>query len=106
MLLFPASSASSTYASCKDQGIGSVVLAHDEVALGVEAAGRTVDAAVGEVDGDAASGGVGRGAGEELQDVVGLELGVDLDGGEEGIQHVVGARFLTADELERGGFEL
>src|SRR4051794_40141121 len=46
MLLFPASSASSTYASCKDQGIGSVVFSHDEIAIGVEAGGGSEDRAV------------------------------------------------------------
>src|ERR1035437_1730671 len=39
ILLFPASRANSTYASCKNQGIGSIVLAHDEEARGVEAGG-------------------------------------------------------------------
>ena len=37
MLLLPASRASSTNASRKNQGIGSVVLAHDQEAGGVEA---------------------------------------------------------------------
>ena len=43
MLLLPASRASSTYASCKNQGIGSIVLAHDQKAGGVEARGGPVD---------------------------------------------------------------
>src|SRR3954451_14243288 len=46
MLLFPASSASSTYASCKNQGIGSVVSSHDEIAIGGEAGGGSEDRAV------------------------------------------------------------
>src|SRR3982750_810851 len=36
MLLLPASRASSTNASCKDQGIGSVIAAHDQVAFGIK----------------------------------------------------------------------
>ena len=47
MLLLPASRASSTYASCKNQGIGSVVLAHDEKAVGVEAGGGALEDALG-----------------------------------------------------------
>ncbi len=47
MLLLPASRASSTNASCKNQGIGSVVLAHFEEAGGVEAGGDAVDIAIG-----------------------------------------------------------
>src|SRR4051794_2710764 len=47
MLLLPASSASSTYASCKDQGVGSVIAAHDEIAVGVEAGGGAFDETLG-----------------------------------------------------------
>src|ERR1017187_6084449 len=45
ILLLPASRASSTYASCNNQGIGSIVLAHDEEARGVEARGGSGDGA-------------------------------------------------------------
>src|SRR5947207_2662130 len=61
MLLLPASRASSTNASCKYQGIGSIVSAHDEVALGVEAGGGAGDGAAGLIDGDAAPRGVAGG---------------------------------------------
>ena len=47
MLLLPASRASSTYASCQNQGIGSVVFAHDQEAVGVESGGGAGDHAVG-----------------------------------------------------------
>src|SRR4051794_12178158 len=43
MLLLPASRASSTYASCKDQGIGSVVPAHNQVPIGIQAGGSAVE---------------------------------------------------------------
>src|SRR5437016_2523916 len=55
MLLLPASSAKSTHASCKYQGIGSIVFPHDEEAIGVEAGGGAGDEAAGLIDGDAAS---------------------------------------------------
>src|SRR5215469_5508821 len=37
MLLLPASRASSTYASCKNQGIGSIIAPYDQIAIGVQA---------------------------------------------------------------------
>src|SRR5579863_5601621 len=43
ILLLPASRASSPNASCKNQGIGSVVFAHDQEAVGVEAGGGSFD---------------------------------------------------------------
>src|SRR5579863_3324526 len=52
MLLLPASRASSTYASCKNQGIGSVVLAQDEEAVGIEPRGGAFDVAAGQGYGD------------------------------------------------------
>src|SRR5437588_3614496 len=58
MLLLPASSASSTNASCQYQGIGSVVFAHDQKAGGVEAGGGALDPCIGHLDGDASSGSV------------------------------------------------
>src|SRR5262249_13323259 len=105
MLLLPASSASSTYASCKDQGVGSVVSADHEVAFRVEAAGRAMDAAVGEIDRDAPAGGVGRRAREEAQNVVGRQRGVCAGGGEERVQQVLGIGLAAGDEFERGRFD-
>src|ERR1017187_2234305 len=58
ILLLPASRANSTYASCKNQGIGSIVFAHDEEAGGVEAGGGSGDGAAGLIDGHAPSGDV------------------------------------------------
>src|SRR6476646_4066668 len=55
MLLLPASRARSTYASCKNQGIGSIVLADDEEARGVEARGGSGDDAARLIDGHAPS---------------------------------------------------
>src|SRR5580693_3517328 len=47
MLLLPASRASSTYASCNNQSIGSIVLAHDEKSGGIEALGGAENDAFG-----------------------------------------------------------
>ncbi len=55
MLLLPASRASSTYASCKNQGIGSIVFAHDQKAVGIETGGDAFDRAVGLRDCDHAA---------------------------------------------------
>src|ERR1017187_2000637 len=53
ILLLPASRASSTYASCKNQGIGSVVLPHDEKPGGVQPGGGSLDRAIRLFDRDA-----------------------------------------------------
>src|SRR5665811_2347750 len=58
ILLLPASRASSTYASCKNQGIGSIVLAHDEEARGPRPRGGSGKDAARLTDGHAASGDV------------------------------------------------
>src|SRR6266704_3011620 len=55
MLLLPASRASSTYASRKNQGIGSVISSHDQEAIGIEAGCRAVDYAVRLLDCDTAA---------------------------------------------------
>src|SRR5580765_3615672 len=55
MLLLPASRASSTNASCKYQGIGSVVFAHNQIARGVETGGGAGHGAARLVDGYAAA---------------------------------------------------
>src|SRR5438034_11339994 len=68
MLLLPASSASSTDASCKYQGIGSVVFAHDKVAFGGHAGGSAGEGSARLIDGDAASGDVAGRVGEEAED--------------------------------------
>src|SRR3954447_21244282 len=82
MLLLPASSASSTYASRKNQSIGSVVFPQDEVALGVQAGGGSFDDAVGETHDDAASGGIGGSTRKQAENVVRGECGVIRDRGE------------------------
>src|ERR1700733_364628 len=68
MLLLPASRASSTYASCNNQGIGSVVLAHDQESVGVEPHGGAFEEAFGLVHLYAAAGGVARKMRERCQD--------------------------------------
>src|SRR5665647_2276268 len=72
ILLLPASRASSTYASCKNQGIGSIVFAHDEEARGVEARGGSGDGAAGLIagliNGHAPSGDVAGCVSEEAED--------------------------------------
>src|SRR3974390_1797473 len=64
-LLWPASRCSSTYASCKNQGIGSVVFSHAEEAVGGEAGGGAGEDAIGLMHHHAAPGGVGRSLGEQ-----------------------------------------
>src|SRR6266849_589758 len=68
MLLLPASRASSTYASCKNQGIGSIVLPHDQESGGVQAGGGSGNDTVRLVDSDAPAGSVAGGVGEESED--------------------------------------
>src|SRR5437868_4387325 len=68
MLLLPASRASSTNASRKDQGIGSIVAAQDQVAVGIQSGGGALDAAVGPMHDDAPSCDVAGGACEQGQD--------------------------------------
>src|SRR5260370_27650498 len=70
MLLFPASSTNSTHASRKNQGIGSIVFAHDQEARGVEPGGSSDDDAIGQIDGDAPAGSVAGGVREEPQDAL------------------------------------
>src|SRR5215471_7053256 len=84
MLLLPASSANSTNASCKYQGIGSIVFAHDEVAIGVEPRGGAADEAAGLIDGHAASGDVAGCMGEEAEDGGCVFLHYGVNRGEEG----------------------
>src|ERR1035437_4047473 len=68
MLLLPASRASSTYASRKNQSIRSVVFVHDQEAGGVQAGGGALDDAIGLLDRHAPAGGVGRSAREQAED--------------------------------------
>src|SRR5581483_2171079 len=70
MLLLPASSASSTYASCKDQSFGSIVLADFEEAGIIETGGNAVNIAAGLMDDDAAARRIAGCVSEEAEDVV------------------------------------
>src|SRR5262245_44376129 len=72
ILLLPASRARSTYASCKDQGIGSIVLADDEIPRGIEARGSSGDGAARLIDGHAPSGDVAGSVSEEAEDGFGF----------------------------------
>src|ERR1019366_7067719 len=103
ILLFPASRANSTYASCKNQGIGSIVLAHDEEARGVEAGGGSGDGAVRLIDGHAPSGDVAGGMGEEAEDGFGVFGDEGIDGGEESEQNVLAGEFAAGVLAERDG---
>src|ERR1017187_311337 len=68
ILLLPASRASSTYASRKNQGIGSIVFPHDQESGGVQAGGGSGDDAARLVDGDASARRVAGGVREEAKD--------------------------------------
>src|SRR5580658_8095154 len=67
MLLLPASRASSTNASCEDQGLSPVVFAHLEKARGVEADGDALDIVPWLVDHHAPARGVAGSVGEEIE---------------------------------------
>src|ERR1035438_3590465 len=68
MLLLPASRASSTYASRNNQSIGSIVLAHYQEPVRIEAGGDAANHAAGLLHLDAAAGGITGGLREEAQD--------------------------------------
>src|ERR1035437_8356227 len=103
ILLLPASRASSTYASCKNQGIGSIVLAHDEEARGVEARGGSGDDAARLIDGHATSGDVAGRVSEKAEDGFGVFAGEGIDGGEEREQNVLAGEFVAGVLAERDG---
>src|ERR1039457_3105348 len=86
ILLLPASRANSTYASCKNQGIGSIVLAHDEEARGVEARGGSGDGTARLVDRHAPSGDVAGRVSEQAEDGFRVFGNDRIDGGKEGEQ--------------------
>src|SRR5471032_2379318 len=88
MLLLPASRASSTYASCKNQSIGSIVSAHYQKTVRVQAGGGAFDDAAGLVYHDAPAGGIAGGAGEEAEDGLLILLYESVDGGDEGEQDI------------------
>src|ERR1039457_2222030 len=81
ILLLPASRANSTYASCKNQGIRSIVLAHDEETRRVEARRGSGDDAAGLIDGHAPSRGVAGSVREEADDGFGVFGGERIDRG-------------------------
>src|ERR1700722_63844 len=83
MLLLPASRASSTYASCNDQGIGSVVASHDEEAVGVESGSDAFDDAVGLLDADAQAGCIAGKMSERREDRGLVLLDDGVDGGQQ-----------------------
>src|ERR1035438_7017841 len=68
MLLLPASRASSTYASRNNQSIGSIVLAHYQEPVRIEAGGDAANHASGLVHFHAAACGITRALREEAQD--------------------------------------
>src|SRR5690349_10461649 len=106
ILLLPASRASSTYASCKNQGIGSIVPAHDEEALGIETPGGAVDLAAGLADYHAAPGCIARGPGEQAQDRLGVERGAGGNGFEQFREKIVDGCRNPCVQPDRRGFDL
>src|ERR1022692_328665 len=103
ILLLPASRASSTYASCKNQGIGSIVPAHAEEPRGVEARGGSGDGAARLIDGHAPSGDVAGSVSEKAKDGFGVFHDEGIDGGKEGEQNVLARQFAAGVPAERGG---
>src|SRR5260370_5030934 len=103
ILLLPASRASSTYASCKNQGIGSIVQAHDEEARGVEARGGSGDGAARLVDGHAPSGDVAGSVSEEAENGFAVFAGDRIDGGKESEQNVLARQFAARVPAQRSG---
>src|ERR1043166_7900687 len=106
MLLWPASRASSTNASCKYQGIGSVVCAHDEVAFRIEPGGGAGDFAAGLIDGDPAAGDVAGGVGEEAEDGFGIFLDDGVDGGEKSVENGFAVVDAVGVEAKGSRFEI
>src|SRR5450432_3158517 len=105
MLLLPASRASSTYASCQNQSIGSVVLAHYQETVGVQAGGGAQDDAGGLIDGDAPSGDIAGCVREQAED--GVVAGFDhfVNGGEEGAQDGFAGVGSVGMDAQRSGIE-
>src|SRR5579883_3185629 len=89
MLLLPASRASSTYASCKDQSLGAVVAAQAEEAVAGQPGGGSVNVPAGFMDHDAAARRVGRSMGEERENLVGSQQRVGLDRCEQRVEQLV-----------------
>src|ERR1022692_2756942 len=106
ILLLPASRASSTYASRQNQGIGSIVLAHDEEARRVEARGGSGDGAARLIDGHAPSGDVAGSVSEEAENGFGVFAGDGIDGGKEGEQNVLAGEFAAGVLAQRDGLAL
>src|ERR1019366_3649879 len=101
ILLLPASRASSTYASCKNQGIGSIVLAHDEEARGVEASGGSNDGAARLVDPHAPSCDVAGRVSEQAEDSFRVFGNQRIDGGKEGKQNVLASKLAAGVLAQR-----
>src|ERR1017187_8104618 len=79
ILLLPASRASSTYASRKNQGIGSVVLAHNQEAGGVESGRSSLNRAIRLFHCDPAPACVAGGLRKQPQDFILAEHGETVD---------------------------
>src|SRR5580704_13682567 len=102
MLLLPASRASSTYTSCKNKGIGSVVFPHHQEAGGIQSRGGSGDDAAGLVDRNAPSHGIAGGMREEAQNGFLVFTGKAVDRVQEGDQDGGGVGIAAGVELERG----
>src|SRR5437588_6340018 len=105
MLLLPASRASSTYASRKNQGNGSIVFAHYQKTGGVKPGRSSDNRAAGLLDGHAPARGIAGCMREETQDglrIVGDEL---VYGREEFEEDVFACEFAAGVKPQRGCFE-
>src|SRR5215471_11909496 len=102
MLLLPASRASSTYASCKDQGIRSVIAPHNQVAFGVQAGAGAFDAAFGLIHDDATSGYVAGSAAEQRQNGFFVFAGHGIDRREQRQQNLFARETAAGMNRKRG----
>src|ERR1051325_5131415 len=106
MLLLPASRASSTYASCKNQGIGSIVLSHDEVACRVEACGSAFQNTFRLLHEHAPPRDVAGGVREEAQNGLGIFGGKHGDGAKQRDGNLLAREFAAGMDPKGGGLEL
>src|SRR5690348_12926059 len=106
MLLLPASSASSTNASCKDQGIGSVVTAHDQVAVGVQTGGSAFDATFRLMHDHAPPRDVAGGAGEQREDRLFVLACDGVDSWQQRGENALARKSVAFVDTERRGLAL
>src|SRR6516164_5015804 len=101
MLLLPASRASSTYASCKNQCVGSIVESHDEEARRVEARRGSGDGAARLIDGHTHPSDVAGSVSEEAENSLGVFTYDRIDSGKEREQYVLARQFAARVPAQR-----